>query len=212
MVGADNLFQLRFYRLGYYYLNQCIIERGYMKKLLIIILLVSVIGLIGCSKGVDVQQQFAGSTEQPTEEPTVVPTITPTETPSETPIQTVPPIIDGLYFDDIQSFDLGEYEGKITHRTPKIKLGEDVFFGETATPKAAAQNAEEIWSKVYGERCQEEKPYKIYYDDKNETWLVTGSFYSYTKKYNSKGSVLGGLCYAIIDKVSGKLLAIWAQV
>ena len=75
--------------------------------------------------------------------------------------------------------------------------------GDAHDPKTIIQKAEEIWIETYGvdalENC---KPYKIYFDNKNNIWLVT-----YTLPPNTAG---GGPCI-LIDKITGNVLAIWQE-
>lgn len=39
----------------------------------------------------------------------------------------------------------------------------------------AKKYALQIWLEVYGKEVQRMKPYKVYWDDENNAWLVTGT-------------------------------------
>ncbi len=93
-------------------------------------------------------------------------------------------------------FDINDYEEKldidiIDYLVPKVHCVKD-----------AKTIANQIWNDVYGEEIgKQNKPYKVYYDFKNNVWLVTGSL----KKNN-----VGGVAHIIV-KTNGTIMAIWHE-
>ena len=65
------------------------------------------------------------------------------------------------------------------------------------------EKAEEIWIREYGEDIKEEKPYQVFYDMKNELWLVHGTFHR-----GLFGPTMGGVSYILVDR-SGKVISVW---
>jgi hypothetical protein len=84
------------------------------------------------------------------------------------------------------------------------KFPSDILLGEVLTPQSAKKEAEKIWIEAYGEKVTKEKPYKVSFDEAQNVWLVTGTFHN-----NFFGTNKGGVAYAIIQKLDGKVLAIW---
>ena len=82
------------------------------------------------------------------------------------------------------------------------KFSSNEVLGEVLTGKAAIQKAEKLWIDLYGKDIVKEKPYKVYFDEENQAWLVNGSLpYGYD----------GGVAYVIIRKTDGKVLAVWHE-
>lgn len=95
----------------------------------------------------------------------------------------------------VGTFDLAEYESFIE----EFPSGE--AYGSAATARDALKIAEDVWRKTYGEDCvKHEKPHWVSYDAKNGVWLVHGSLPFF---------MLGGTAYILIEKDSGKVLAVW---
>jgi len=94
----------------------------------------------------------------------------------------------------IKEFSLNEYNDYI-QRFPSDRKTDTI---ESA--KMAKVEAEKIWIEIYGKQVKKEKPYNVFYDDKNEVWLINGSL--------RKGWV-GGVAYILIRKHDGKVLAVW---
>ena len=57
-----------------------------------------------------------------------------------------------------------------------------------------------ILIEKYGTQIKKQKPYKVFYDETNDVWMVTGTLPSNKK---------GGVANIIIDNSTGKVLAIW---
>lgn len=57
-----------------------------------------------------------------------------------------------------------------------------------------------IWLNLFGEKIKDEKPYKVFYDEQNDIWLVKSSL--------PRGWI-GGVVYILMQKSDGKILAIW---
>jgi hypothetical protein len=74
------------------------------------------------------------------------------------------------------------------------------FLGEILTAEEAKQKAVEEWVSLFGDKIKDEKPYQVFFDEKNDIWLVKG--------FLPKGWK-GGVAYILIQKSDGKILAIW---
>jgi len=96
---------------------------------------------------------------------------------------------------NVKSFEFSDYQYHIEN----FSSDEDV--GPIIDAEEAVAKAEEVWKKVYGESVEEEKPYQVFYDEKNEIWLVHG-----TLEPNMKG----GVAYILIES-TGKVLAVWHE-
>lgn len=72
--------------------------------------------------------------------------------------------------------------------------------GNIKNSAIAKKYALKIWLEVYGERVQRMKPYKVYWDDENNAWLVTGTL---------RKNKLGGIPYVIFSKDDGEIIAVW---
>jgi len=94
----------------------------------------------------------------------------------------------------IKEFSLNEYNDYI-QRFPSDRKTDTI---ESA--KMAKVEAEKIWIEIYGKQVKNEKPYNVFYDDKNGVWLINGSL--------RKGWV-GGVAYILIRKHDGRVLAVW---
>lgn len=98
----------------------------------------------------------------------------------------------------VESFNVAEY-GECIAAFPSKKILGPVDRAETAREKA-----EVSWVEIYGESVKEEKPYQVFYDAVNETWLVSG-----TLQQNQFHSVVGGVANILIQEADGKVLAVW---
>lgn len=63
--------------------------------------------------------------------------------------------------------------------------------------------AEQVFLETFGEDVLEEKPFKLYYDEQNKVWLVTGSC-------PSGSQYKGGAAYLLVDE-EGHVLAVWHE-
>lgn len=80
----------------------------------------------------------------------------------------------------------------------------DKVLGEILTAKDAKEKALDEWLEKFGEKVKNDKPYKVFYDEKNEIWLVKGSL-----PRSIFSSVKGSVPNILIRKSDGKVLAIW---
>ena len=94
----------------------------------------------------------------------------------------------------IKEFSLNEYNDYI-QRFPSDRKTDTI---ESA--KMAKVEAEKIWIEIYGKQVKNEKPYNVFYDDKNGVWLINGSL---PKGWD------GGVAYILIRKHDGRVLAVW---
>lgn len=97
---------------------------------------------------------------------------------------------------DIKAFDVSDYQYFIKNFPSEESLG------SISDAKDAIIKAEAIWIKTYGERVKKEKPYQIFYDQKNGIWLIQG-----TLQFN----MMGGVANILIENSTGKVLAIWHE-
>lgn len=100
----------------------------------------------------------------------------------------------------VEKFNIEEYKQYI------IDFPSDEILGSIDDADMAKEKAEYIWRKIYGDSIKDERPYKVFIDDSNDAWLVTGSLH--TGLFSSKK---GGTAHIIIKKSDGKVLAIWHE-
>ena len=75
-------------------------------------------------------------------------------------------------------------------------------FGPINSSKEAKEAAEAIWKEIYGDSITKRKPYRVFFDEENRVWLVQGSFPVFWT---------GGGPHILLQKVDGKVLAIWHE-
>lgn len=81
------------------------------------------------------------------------------------------------------------------------EFSSDIYLGEVSNASEAKKYAEEIWISKYGAKVKwKNRPYQIFYDEKNRAWLIHGSFW---------GNSFGGVPNVIIREFDGKVLAVW---
>lgn len=102
--------------------------------------------------------------------------------------------------EQVQPFDIKTYEQEIKDFSAKKKFGYIRCMGNIKNSTIAKKYALKIWLEVYGERVQRMKPYKVYWDDENNAWLVTGTL---------RKNKLGGIPYVIFSKDDGEIIAVW---
>ncbi len=95
---------------------------------------------------------------------------------------------------DIKTFEVSEYQYYMENFSSEETLG--VISDE----KDLLKKVEVIWIDKYGEHIKNEKPYQLFYDEKNDVWLVQG-----TMPYN----VMGGVANILVENDTGKVLAVW---
>jgi len=102
-------------------------------------------------------------------------------------------------------FQLADYES-IMGEYPS-----DIILGETNTKCAAKEKAETVWKELYGERILQQKPYRVYFDEENDAWLVTGTLNAPFPRILTYWFMAGGVANIIIRKSDGKVLAVWHE-
>lgn len=103
----------------------------------------------------------------------------------------------------VEPFNLNEekyYLRAIQDFPPEKILGSERFLGEVLTAEDAKNKALDVWLEVYGEDVKDEKPFKVFYDEQNEIWLVIGSL---------PPNYVGGVAHIIMRKSDGKVLTVW---
>ena len=97
------------------------------------------------------------------------------------------------------SFELADYNEYISHYNayfPAEEKKEPV--GYIGSPEDAKKAAEAIWKEIYGKSITTKKPYKTFFDEENQVWLVRG-----TVLFTEGGP------HILIQKSDGKILAVW---
>ena len=96
---------------------------------------------------------------------------------------------------EIHSFDLTKYRSELEN------FKSDKYVDKYSNADDVKAEAEKIWVEIYGNDIIEQKPYEVSFDEDNNVWLVNGVFH---EKYAS-----GGVAYILIEKNTGKVLAVW---
>ena len=96
----------------------------------------------------------------------------------------------------VDSFNVEDYKDDIE------AFPSDEVLGEISDAKDAVTKAEKMFIKVFGEEAEKEKPYRIFYDQKNELWLIMGTL---------PENMMGGCAHIIFRNDNGKVLAIWSE-
>jgi hypothetical protein len=94
----------------------------------------------------------------------------------------------------IGNFSIDDYESYIQQFPSSLTLG------EISNEQDAIKYSVQVWNQVYGDAIKDYKPYKVSFDQKSDIWLVEGSL---------PNNMVGGVPYILIQKSSGKVLAIW---
>ena len=95
---------------------------------------------------------------------------------------------------EVKPFNVDEYQEYIE------KYPSDETVGNVDDEKDLVSKAEAILIEKYGNQIKKQKPYKVFYDEINDVWMVTGTLPSNKK---------GGVANIIIDNSTGKVLAVW---
>ena len=102
--------------------------------------------------------------------------------------------------EQVQTFNIKTYEQEVEEFSSQKIFGYARYVGSIKSSNMAKKSALEIWLDIYGRGVCKMKPYKVYWDDENKVWLVTG-----TKRKNK----LGGIPYIIFSKDDGEIIAVW---
>lgn len=99
---------------------------------------------------------------------------------------------------------MDDYQEYIEKFSSKKILGREEELGEIKDFKKAKKSAEKVWVEVYGKEILKKRPYKVFFDSENDVWLVQGAL------YDRKGRIVnGGVPYFLVEKKTGRVLAIW---
>ena len=93
----------------------------------------------------------------------------------------------------VESFSLETYRQEI-EQFPR----EDVI-GKVETAREAKKAARELWKDTYGDSVLYRVPYRVFFDETNQVWLVTGSWFL---------TIPGGP-HILISAADGEVLAVW---
>lgn len=107
-------------------------------------------------------------------------------------------------YENVEQFSLKDYQEYIEKFSSEKVLGRKEELGEIKDFEEAKKVAEKIWIEVYGKEVLKKRPYKVFFDYESEVWLVEGS--SSSSKYAITN---GGVPYFIVEKKTGRVLAIW---
>lgn len=97
-----------------------------------------------------------------------------------------------------ETFNIAEYNNYIA------EFPSDKILGTVDRAETAKEKAENVWTEIYGDSIKKQKPYKVFFDEANDVWLITGSM-----PRRLFGDVVGGVANIIIQKSDGKVLAVW---
>lgn len=85
-----------------------------------------------------------------------------------------------------------------------IDYPSDSVLGPVNDAESAKEKAQSVWLVLFGESIEDEKPYKVFFDESNGMWLVTGSM-----PKRLFGSIKGSVANIIVRKSDGKVMAVW---
>ena len=97
---------------------------------------------------------------------------------------------------EVQSFDAGEYQCFVEDFPSEDNIG------PISDSKDLLEKVETIWIEKYGERVKKQKPYHVFYDEKNGIWLLQGTLHFYA---------MGGVANILVENDTGKILAVWHE-
>lgn len=95
---------------------------------------------------------------------------------------------------NIKTFEVSKYQYYIENFSSEENIG------SISNAKDLLKKVEIIWIKKYGEHIKNEKPYQVFYDEKNGIWLVQGTL---------RSNMVGGVANILVENYTGKVLAIW---
>ena len=100
------------------------------------------------------------------------------------------------HFERIDVFNADDYKNYIK------EFSSDKAVTDPRDEKTTFDEIEMIWVGIYGDCVKSEKPYRMFYDEKNDMRLICGTL---------PENRLGGTAHAIVDDKTGKVLAIWHE-
>lgn len=102
-------------------------------------------------------------------------------------------------YEEVGKFNFIEYEEQIRKMEPWEKFTPNIVTQRITSNEIAKKEAERVWIDLYGDEVKENKPYKVFYDKQEDTWLITGSL---------PPGWIGGVPYALI-RTNGEIIAVW---
>ena len=99
--------------------------------------------------------------------------------------------------DGVKSFAMEEYQSFIDAFPSEENVG------SIADSEDAIRKAEAVWIEHYGEGVKEQQPYRVFYDDQNDVWLVQGTLKGLRRK--------GGVPNILIKGATGDVIAVWHE-
>ncbi len=99
----------------------------------------------------------------------------------------------------VRSFDFDKYREKVE------MFSSDEVIADASTPRKVKKAAEKIWIQSFGKDAMKgEKPYLVSYDEEHKVWLVSGTLPPIP-------FMLGGTAKLLVEKETGKVLAVWHE-
>ena len=95
---------------------------------------------------------------------------------------------------NIKLFDFNDYQDYID------RFPSEESIGLISDANDLLKKIESFWTRKYGKSVKNQNPYQLFYDEKNDVWLVRG-----TLRNNSDG----GVANILVDNNTGKILASW---
>ncbi|MFR1518742.1 MAG: NTF2 fold immunity protein [Clostridia bacterium] len=95
---------------------------------------------------------------------------------------------------EVKAFEISDYQYYINN------FSSEKILGSVMDSEAAKKKAEDLWLELYGNNIKKKKPYQVFFDSKNEIWMIQG-----TLPLNRAG----GVPYLLIEMKTGKVLAVW---
>ena len=95
---------------------------------------------------------------------------------------------------DINTFSVSEYQYYIDNFPSEENMG------KISDSNDLLNKVEAFWINKYGERIKSEKPFQVFYDEKNEIWFVRGTL---------RSGLLGGVANILVENSTGRVLAVW---
>lgn len=93
---------------------------------------------------------------------------------------------------DVTAFSLDDFREEMEWHSS------DIVLGEVSNAKEAKSTALKVLKDEYGFDVFFRFPYRVYFDEQHQTWLVRGSYF-----FQESGPCI------LISKSDGKVLAVW---
>ncbi|MBO7245869.1 MAG: hypothetical protein J6V56_03800 [Clostridia bacterium] len=93
---------------------------------------------------------------------------------------------------DVTAFSLDDFQEEMEWHSA------DLVLGEVSNAKEAKSMAFEVFKNEYGFNAFCRFPYRVYFDEQHQAWLVRGSYF-----FQESGPCI------LISKSDGRVLAVW---